>query len=105
LLPSFWFAAPLELAAGETAAPAWGRLALATGSVALLVVSGASLATGLGRKLLEPEPRAAGGQVLDLLRERIRQPGEAPRRRDLARVHCARRNRRENLLSSARCAS
>ena len=62
LLPTFWFTAPLELAAGGAGAPAWGRLALAGGGLAALVVAGGRLATGLGRRLLEPEPRAAAGR-------------------------------------------
>lgn len=62
LLPTFWFTAPLEFAAGGAGAPAWGRLALAGGSLAALVVAGGRLATGLGRRLLEPEPRAAAGR-------------------------------------------
>jgi len=59
LLPTFWFTAPLELAAGGAGAAAWGRLALAGGSVAGLAIAGRRLATGLGRRLLEPEPRTA----------------------------------------------
>jgi hypothetical protein len=59
LLPTFWFTAPLELAAGGAGPAAAGRFALAAGSLALLAVAGGRLATGLGRRLLEPEPRGA----------------------------------------------
>jgi hypothetical protein len=58
LLPPFWFAAPFELATGGSRA-AWGRLALALGSLVLLLWGGGRLAVGLGRSLLEPETRAA----------------------------------------------
>ncbi len=63
LLPPFWFAAPFELATGGSRA-AWGRLALALGSLVLLLWGGGRLAVGLGRRLLEPETRAAARRPL-----------------------------------------
>jgi hypothetical protein len=60
LLPTLWFAAPLELATGLGGPSAGRRLALAACSLALLVVAGGRVSTGLGRRLLEPEPRPAG---------------------------------------------
>jgi hypothetical protein len=59
LLPSFWFTAPLELAAGRSSPAAGARLALAAATLALVAVAGVRLAAGLGRRLLEPEPRPA----------------------------------------------
>jgi hypothetical protein len=58
LLPGSWFAAPLEIAAGGSTASAWGRLALATGCLVILGALGGRLVTGLGSRLLEPEPHA-----------------------------------------------
>jgi hypothetical protein len=64
LLPTFWFGAPLELAAGGAGPAAAGRLVLAVGSLAFVIVAGGRLATGLGRRLLEPEklPAPAPGR-------------------------------------------
>jgi hypothetical protein len=59
LLPSFWFNAPLELAAGRAGPDAGARLVLAAGTLVLVAIASSYLATGLGRRLLEPEPRPA----------------------------------------------
>ncbi len=59
LLPTFWFTAPFELAAGGAGPAAVGRLALAAGSLVAVGIGGWRLAAGLGRRLLEPEPRPA----------------------------------------------
>ncbi|HSN86766.1 MAG TPA: hypothetical protein VL025_08410 [Thermoanaerobaculia bacterium] len=90
LLPSFWFLALVELALGLPAAPALGRLLLATGSLAF-VLAGAIrwISVGLRERLLEPAvaqrpvrrrerrtasraPVSEGGRLFALLRVHLR---------------------------------
>ncbi|HEV2853596.1 MAG TPA: hypothetical protein VHC97_12400 [Thermoanaerobaculia bacterium] len=55
LLPSFWFAAPLELMAGPPSAPPFARLGLAAATLGLLLGGAVRwLGPGLTERLLEP---------------------------------------------------
>lgn len=85
-VPSFWFLAPVELAAGRPAVPALERLLLA-GTVLALVLGIATrwLSQGLGERLLEP----VEGRSVPKARRVSARPSKGDRGRllSLLRVH------------------
>lgn len=59
-LPSFWFAAPMELMVGRPSTPAFVRLGLAAATLGLLLGGAVRwLGPGLTERLLEPVPQRA----------------------------------------------
>jgi hypothetical protein len=63
-LPSFWFAAPLELLAAGSSVPGWARLGLAAATLGLLLGGAIRwFGSGLTERLLEPPPAQTAAPV------------------------------------------